>query len=213
VRQGVSSFAHRLQYRFIYWMAGEPGGLPWHRDEPPPMVQQCVAARSAPGSALYVGCGAGVHAVWLAQRGWRVIGVDFTDSALEMARARVQAAGLDVELRSADVTRPTLRGEAFDLVLDAGCLHSFAGMAARRAYRENLMAWLAPGADYLLWHAERRHRLDWRPVGPRRLPSADISGQFLPDLALRQQTSSIERTALPIGPTLQLGSYWFRRPA
>src|SRR6185295_6322874 len=48
-----------------------------------------------PGRALDVACGAGRNAVWLAQRGWRVTGVDFSDVALQAARELAAASGVE----------------------------------------------------------------------------------------------------------------------
>ena len=57
-----------------------------------------------PGSAIDLACGEGRNAVWLAARGWRVTGVDFSAVGIDSAR---QAAGRDhvhVDWVVADVT-------------------------------------------------------------------------------------------------------------
>lgn len=46
-----------------------------------------VAGDLTPGTALDVGCGEGADAVWLATRGWNVLGIDVSDVALSRARA------------------------------------------------------------------------------------------------------------------------------
>ena len=51
----------------------------------------------APGRALDLACGAGRNAVWLAERGWTVTGVDFSDVALENARGLAAERGVEVE--------------------------------------------------------------------------------------------------------------------
>ena len=57
----------------------------------------------APGERVVdVGCGTGRHAVPLAQRGVRVTGVDLSAAMLARARARAEAAGVDVALVKAD---------------------------------------------------------------------------------------------------------------
>lgn len=70
-----------------------------------------------PGSALDIACGEGRNAVWLAERGWRVTGVDFSEVAIEKARRLAAARGVDGEWLAADLRdyRPPAR--AFDLVL------------------------------------------------------------------------------------------------
>jgi len=52
------------------------------------------ANRAAPLHALDIACGAGSTLLWLAQRGWRVTGVDISAAALALARAQLDAAGL-----------------------------------------------------------------------------------------------------------------------
>ncbi|MGV8851562.1 MAG: class I SAM-dependent methyltransferase [Rhodoglobus sp.] len=48
----------------------------------------------APGRALDLGCGEGGDALWLAQHGWQVTGVDISETAIERARATARAQGL-----------------------------------------------------------------------------------------------------------------------
>ena len=70
----------------------------------------------APGRALDLACGAGRNAVWLAERGWTVTGVDFSDAALENARRLSAERGVEVEWVQADVRDWTPPAAAYDLV-------------------------------------------------------------------------------------------------
>jgi len=70
----------------------------------------------APGRALDVACGEGRNAVWLAERGWRVTGVDFSQVGLEKARALASARGVQAELVAADLREYHPEQRAFDLV-------------------------------------------------------------------------------------------------
>jgi len=75
-----------------------------------------------PGRALDVGCGEGADAIWLAQRGWRVVGTDISGVALGRAAEHVHetdaAAAARIEWRHADLLGDTeaLERDAFDLV-------------------------------------------------------------------------------------------------
>lgn len=69
-----------------------------------------------PGRALDVACGAGRNAVWLARRGWRVTGVDFSDVALGAARELAASAGVEVEWIEADAVTWIPPRRAYDLV-------------------------------------------------------------------------------------------------
>ena len=68
------------------------------------------------GRALDLACGEGRNAIWLAQRGWQVVAVDFSAVALDKARRLADQRGTSVEWAMADVTAWDPPG-VYDLVL------------------------------------------------------------------------------------------------
>ena len=96
-----------------------------------------------PGRALDLGCGAGRAAVWLAEHGWRVTGVDYSEVALQLARER--RADLDWVL--ADVRAYEPERAAFDLVL---VLYVHLPSAERRSLLTRAAAALAPGGTLIV---------------------------------------------------------------
>ena len=58
----------------------------------------------APGTAIDLACGEGRNAVWLADHGWTVTGVDFSAVALEKAARLAAHRGVDIELVRADLS-------------------------------------------------------------------------------------------------------------
>ena len=69
-----------------------------------------------PGRALDLACGEGRNAVWLAERGWRTTGVDFSDVALAKAERLAASRGVEVEWVLADVLEHEPERGAFELV-------------------------------------------------------------------------------------------------
>ncbi len=83
----------------------------------PNRVLVAEAADLSPGRALDLACGEGSNALWLAERGWDVLGVDFSEVAIGKARSRAVAAGVDVEFLCADLLEFGPEPSAYDLVL------------------------------------------------------------------------------------------------
>jgi tellurite methyltransferase len=69
------------------------------------------------GAALDVAGGVGRHAVWLAQRGWRVSLIDISETAIEHARQNAAAARVQINLVTQDLTCAQLESATYDLVL------------------------------------------------------------------------------------------------
>ena len=205
----MSKIQKKIMERFFRQAAGDPERLPWHDETLSPYVAKALEARSGPRTALDVGCGSGVLAAHMAALGLEVTAVDYLADAIEMAHELTGERGANVELVHADVLGYTPE-QPFSLVFDSGCLHNMSGQELR-AYRRQLLQWLAPGGDYVLGHWGRRHALDWRPIGPRRRKPAELE-RLLPDeLELVDFQYNDEKVPLPFGPRVRMASYWFQR--
>jgi len=115
------------------------------------LAAELAAAGRPPGSAtaLDVGCGAGLEAVHLAGAGFRVIAVDSSRPALELARERAEAAGVALDLRPGSALDLPVATAAIDLALDRGCLHGI-DREDRPAYAAEIARVLRPGGRLLL---------------------------------------------------------------
>jgi SAM-dependent methyltransferase len=203
------SMAEKVMTRFYRDAAGHPERLPWHRESPGQQLSAAVAELGGRGRALDVGCGAGVFSVWLAEQGLEVTGIDLLPDAIAMARSLAERRGATVELVRADVLTYA-PDRPFDLVYDSGCLHSLIG-GDMKAYRQQVMRWLAPGGLYVLEHWGKRHRLDWRPIGPRRRTAATITQLFAPELVVVDTDVTDFEAPFPFGPIVRGIGYRFRR--
>ena len=80
------------------------------------------------GRLIELGCGAGNITVWLSARGYDVLGVDISPTAVQWATERARAEGLSARFLVGDVLDLTqVEDGAFDLVLDGHCLHCIIG--------------------------------------------------------------------------------------
>ncbi|HUJ35955.1 MAG TPA: class I SAM-dependent methyltransferase [Solirubrobacteraceae bacterium] len=81
---------------------------------------RCLVAEASeltPGRALDLACGEGRNAVWLAERGWRVTGVDFSPVGLDKAAALARSRGVDADWVAADLLDWEPARAAFGLVI------------------------------------------------------------------------------------------------
>jgi SAM-dependent methyltransferase len=129
----------------------QSGELPWDRPLPPPEII-ALAERLPAGRALDLGSGTGRAAIYLAQRGWTVDGVDFVPEAVAIAEARAVAAGVGAAVQFSVGSVSALRDHAgpYDLAIDVGCLH---GLPAdeRQQYVAGLAERLRPTGLFILF--------------------------------------------------------------
>jgi SAM-dependent methyltransferase len=88
-----------------------------------------------PERALDLGCGEGADALWLAERGWRVVAVDVSQTALQRAAADALCRGLErrIDFQRHDLSDSFPEG-TFDLVT-AHYLHSPVRLDRERVLR------------------------------------------------------------------------------
>jgi SAM-dependent methyltransferase len=148
--------------------AGTP---PWDIPGPQPAFVGLAEVDWITGKTLDVGCGTGENALFLAQRGLEVLGVDASVRAIEKARAKAEQRAVRIRFLVADALDLAALGESFDTVIDSGLLHSFSDEDRSRLVSE-IHTVLRPGGYYLLLCFSEHATLP----GPRRLTQDDIHG-------------------------------------
>lgn len=89
---------------------------PWLWTAEPNLFLVTEVGDMAPGRALDLACGEGRNAVWLAERGWAVTAVDFSEVATARARELAEFRGVVVEVIRHDLLGYEPEPGAFDLV-------------------------------------------------------------------------------------------------
>jgi tellurite methyltransferase len=87
-------------------------------DEPHPLITG-FASTLSPGCALDVACGAGRHAIWFAERGWQVTGVDYSRTAIDILQERCRKNCLRVDAVIANLERHEfmIEPDSYDLIV------------------------------------------------------------------------------------------------
>ena len=149
------------------------GNAPWDIDKPQGTFVAKIADRVI-GPVLDAGCGTGEHALFLAARGLRVVGIDFVDAAIRRARAKAAERGLSVEFLVKDATALGDWGERFASVIDWGLFHCFSD-DDRPRYVRGLARVLEPGGRlFLACFSDEEPRT----AGPRRVSRQELYDAF-----------------------------------
>lgn len=189
------NWAFDLQY-ILRW-------IPWDTQVTPPEVVELIEGEDIPaGRGLDLGCGTGTNCIYLARRGWQMVGVDFSAVAIRQARRKARRAGVDCTFYRAGVTDLPFLEEAFDFVLDIGCLHSIP-MEGWERYAAEVTRLTRPLGLYMLYAFVPRP--DRR--GPRGVSPAELRDLFESAFAVERQEGGDD----PTGPSAAW--YWMRRIA
>ncbi len=96
--------------------------MPWESGPRSELVELVRTGRLEPCRALDLGCGSGANAVFLAEHGFEVTGVDFAAAALDKADRLAKAAGVDVVWVKDDLTKLRRLGGEFDVQRETAAL-------------------------------------------------------------------------------------------
>jgi SAM-dependent methyltransferase len=149
------------------------GTPPWDIGRPQPAIVRLAETDQISGAVLDVGCGTGENAIYLAERGLAVTGIDGAPTAIRKARAKAKSRGLDIRFEVADALDLSLP-KSFDTVIDSGLFHVFSD-DERTRFTESLGRVVRPGGTYVMMCFSEREPGDW---GPRRVTQAEIRSAF-----------------------------------
>ncbi len=124
--------------------------MPWDMGPREELVQLVESERITPCRAIDLGCGTGSNAVFLAQHGFDVTGVDYASSAIEKAKRKATSAKVAVEFVVDDLTNLQNISGTFDFLVDYGALDDLTPNNRDR-YVKNVLLLTHPGSRFLLW--------------------------------------------------------------
>ena len=137
---------------FIDAYKGKP---PWDIGRPQPAFEALADAGEIAGPVLDAGCGTGENALFLAARGFEVVGVDAVEAAVEAARRKALARGLEAEFLVHDALALDGLGRRFATVVDSGLFHTFDDRERVRFVKSLAAALTLGGRYYVLCFSER----------------------------------------------------------
>ncbi|MHC4757477.1 MAG: class I SAM-dependent methyltransferase [Planctomycetota bacterium] len=124
--------------------------IPWNNESPPELLVNVIeTAVIEPCRAIDLGCGAGNYAIYLASKGFEVTGIDFSPTAIKIAKENAKNKGVKCNLIVSDVIKDLCElHERFDFAYDWGLLHHILP-ENRGQYVENVSRLLTLNGKYL----------------------------------------------------------------
>jgi SAM-dependent methyltransferase len=97
--------------------------MPWYNEILDSDLEDELARRKITnGKFLDLGTGPATQAVWLAKRGFNVIGSDLSETAIKRANS-VYANEKNIDFVVDDILNSKLKANEFDYIFDRGCFH------------------------------------------------------------------------------------------
>jgi SAM-dependent methyltransferase len=162
---------------------------PWDTGVPEPLLVEFVTSGSvAPGRTLEIGAGTGTNAIWLAERGFDVVGIDISSLAVEKANAKLNGRALSCRFATLDFLAAPPSDGPFHFVFDRGCFHVFDEPAERARFALHVAATLAPDGLWLSLIGSTEGPP--REVGPPRRSAREIALAIEPALEIIELRSA-----------------------
>ena len=150
------------------------GTPPWDIGRPQKEFVELVRRGEITGSVLDIGCGTGEHALFFAEKGHEVWGIDSAPLAIQKAQEKAEARKLTVHFIVLDARDLFRLNRKFDTAVDSGLFHTLSD-EDRPVFVDNLSAILPKGGKYFMLCFS-----DLEPAGfgPRRVTKKEIQDSF-----------------------------------
>ena len=129
--------------------SGKDFSPPWTITKIPDEFREAVdSGWFTPGSSvLDIGCGRGEIAAWLAEQNFKVVGIDYSKSAIDKARSDHGEVQGKLIFKTVDICRKNLDATRFDILIDRGCFHGI-GKTFSSDYERGVGSWSGSGRTF-----------------------------------------------------------------
>jgi cyclopropane fatty-acyl-phospholipid synthase-like methyltransferase len=184
----MSDLPNRETFEALY-----AGKAPWDIGRPQPAFVE--AAGRVTGAVLDAGCGTGEHALFFAERGHPVLGIDFLEGPIREAERKAAGRGSSATFMVKDALTLTDLDRQFDSIIDSGLFHVFSDQD-RAQYVAELVNVTKPGGRlFLLCFSDEEPGTQ----GPRRVSQKELRGAFADGWAVEE----IRPATLEVRPDLE----------
>ncbi len=151
---------------------------PWDIGRPQPAFVELVhTGELAKGLVLDIGCGTGENALYLAENGFSVVGIDLSNLAIAAAKEKAIERKLKVDFRLANALSLGFQAGHFDNCIDSGLFHTFNDNDRLTFVREISRILRTNGRYFMLCFSDKEP-INWG--GPRRISKQEIEKTFSP---------------------------------
>lgn len=135
--------------RNIFDEAYKQKNIVWTESEPPEELTKLIRGRKIKlCKVLDIACGEGYNSIYLASKGFDVLGVDISKRAVQYAKENAKKAGLKIRFKEINLKNIDNLNEKFDFILEWSVLH-FLPFDKRKEYINKIYAILNDNGKYL----------------------------------------------------------------
>lgn len=127
-------------HELVYRRKLESGEKGWDSCDATAQFRKFLESEFAPkpSRALDLGCGGGEIAILLSKLGWQVTALDYSETAVEMARKNASNEGIRAEFLVSDAAKPLpAQLGRYDLIIDNHTMHCLIEKKYRRRFLAN----------------------------------------------------------------------------
>lgn len=153
------------------------GSLGWELGKPRPILVEFVEkGLMKKGETLDLCCGAGTNTIYLAEKGFRVTGIDISQRAIQYAKEKTKQVNAKINFIIGSFVNLSFVDESFDFVFDMGCFHHVETVD-RLKFIKGVHRVLKKGGDYMLTCFSYKNGSAWNHFTEKQLVTL-FSGYF-----------------------------------
>ena len=153
--------------------------IPWDTGKPDPFLEAYFQnLKDKPLKILEIGCGTGTNALWLTQQGCKVVALDLSPTAVAIAQAKIDSAGVECRVLAADFLKDPIEDGPFDLIYDRAVFHIFETEEERERFAKRAAGLL--GEDGVWFSLLGSTDGPPRDTGPPRRSAQEITASIEP---------------------------------